>query len=424
MPEEFFYSLFSLFHHNVYYKDDLFDFDANSLFEQLSFKRKISITEIANSVSQTVESNLHDYIDSDISLTLTGGMDSRIILACLLKAGIKPNCLTYGNPLSKDVIFAEKLAKSFGLKFHNAGKEAPTKEWYYKWVVETIKRDRGNSHLFRAHRTAAIAEHADIYAPKVLFTGHMGGEGLRGLSYNNYFASSFFEMVNERKASPEESIRNVLDNYFLKYSQIELNNLLDTVNELSWIKNDRDSNKFFFLYDLVGKIHHAQDIRLYVTFVPSVVPVFLQKEYLQKLFSSEYHFLAKPKGILGRLANPYVHSKLIQLIYPKLLDYPLSGGYTPREYLKGLWYYIPVKSYRNFRQKTIFSSTFSYGDWYVDFVKEHAKNISSEIWDIYDKEKYMKALEKGNHGTDEGYWHRFSNPIYFDLIEKYKKGVL
>jgi len=422
--EQFFYLLFSLFHHNVFYKDDLFDFKTDELYTKLNFNKKIALTDIANTISQTIITNLQGLEDEEISVTLTGGMDSRVILACLLKSGIKPNCLTYGNPQSKDIFFARNLANRFGLKFHNTCEKPPTKEWYYKWVIETIKRDHGNSHLHRAHRTAAIAEHADIYAPKVLFTGHMGGESLRGLNYNNYFASYFFEMVNEGKASPEETASNLLDNYFIKYNQIELNNLLDIVNELSWMKHDRDTNKFFFLYDLVGKIHHSQDIRLFKTFVTDVIPVYLQKEYLQKLFSSEYHFLAKPKGILGRFANPYVHCKLIQLIYPELLDYPLSNGFSPREYLKGLWYYIPLKLFRNLKQKNLFSPTFSYGSWYVEFVKEHAQNISPEIWYIYDKKKYMKALGKRNHGTDEGYWHKFSNPIYFDLIEKYKKGVL
>jgi hypothetical protein len=416
--------LFTLFHHDIRHHEDLDIYDTVYLYS-LSAKRGFNdLKDIADSLFSIVTENIKKHKDSEISLTLTGGFDSRVILACLLKAGIKPNCLTYGNTLAKDIIFARNLANSFGLKFHNACKEQPTKEWYLKWVVETIKRDRGNSHLHRAHRVASIAEHVDLYSPKVLFTGHMGGEGLRGLSYNNYFASPFFELANEKKAPRSEIARNVLDNYFMKFSAAELINILDSVNKLSWMKHDRDINKFFFLYDLVGKIHHTQDIRLYKTFVPVVVPVFLQEQYLEKLFSSEYSFLAKHGSIFGSITNPTVHCKLIQLIYPKLLDYPLSNGFTPAEYLKGLWYYIPVKTYWNFKQKSQFPSTFSYGSWYVDFVKEHSQNISPDIWTFYDKEKYMKALGRGNHGEDEGYWHKFSNPIYFDLVAKYEKGLL
>lgn len=134
--------------------------------------------------------------------------------------------------------------------------------------------------------------------------------------------------------------------------------------------------------------------------------------------------MAKKKGILGRLQNPLVYCKIIEQIYPDLLDYPLANGFSPREYLRGLWSYVPLKLYRDLKNKKKYPPSFSYGEWYVDFVKEHSQNISPEIWEIYDKKKYMHALENNDHRTDEGYWHKFSNPIYFDLVEKYKKGIL
>ncbi|MCK5607636.1 hypothetical protein KAR91_37475, partial [Candidatus Pacearchaeota archaeon] len=200
--------------------------------------------------------------------------------------------------------------------------------------------------------------------------------------------------------------------------------LHDQISGLRWMRHDKETNKLFFLYDLVAKIHHAQDIRIYNTYVPKVVPVYLEKSYLDILFGSPYNFLSRKKGMLGRLANPYVHCKLIEYLYPKLLDYPLSNGYKPREYLMGWWYYVPTKMLRDFRHKKKFPPTFSYGKWYIDFVKEHSQNISSDIWDIYDRKKYMNALEKSTHNIDEGYWHKFSNPILFDLVEKYKRGAL
>ena len=417
-------ALFSIYHHDVQFKNAELSFDTIALFKKTTSQSQQKINDIADAFYGIITQHIENCPDAHISITLTGGMDSRVILACLLKAGVKPSCLTYGNPGARDIYFAMKLTESFGLKFHNTVDETPNKDWYYKWVVETIKRDNSNSHLHRAHRTAAIAEHTEKYSPKVLFTGHMGGEGLRGLSYNNYFASSFFEEVNEGRARPLDAAKQVLKNYFLKTEIIDFDELLNHINGLPWMQHSRETNKLFFLYDLVGKIHHAQDIRLYSTYVSKVIPVYLQKEYLERLFSSPYHFLAKKKGLMGRLANPYVHCKLIEKLYPKLLDYPLSNGYKPRDYLKGLWYYIPTKMYRSFRYKNQFAPTFSYGQWYVDFVKEHAENISPDIWEIYDKNKYMKALKTRQHKNDEGYWHKFSNPIFFDLVIKHKEGKL
>ncbi len=416
--------LFTLFHHDINYQNSFLNFDTQYLYNLSKSTIENEIKEIANTLFSICTYYIGKNKDSDITLTLTGGMDSRIILAALLKADIKPNCLTFGNSKSKDVILANNLAENFGLHFHNACPKLPNKDWYYTWVVQTIKRDYGNANLHRAHRTAAIAEHNEIFQPKVLFTGHMGGEGIRGLSYNNYFSSPFFEYVNEGKMTVEKAASIVLDEYFLKTKNINWAKLKHEVLELPWMKNDKETNKFFFLYDLVAKIHHAQDLRIFQSYVPSVVPVYLHKDYLEKLFSSKYHFLAKEKGVLGKLQNPYIYCKIIEYLYPALLDYPLANGFTPKEYLKGLWYYVPVKLYRDRINKKKYPPTFSYGQWYIDFVKEHAQNISPDIWEIYDKKRYFKALKENQHGTDEGYWHKFSNPIFFDLVQKYQKGML
>lgn len=417
------FAIFSLFHHSVENKYQEFHYSTYDINKKIVSNNEynISIESIADYLYSVITTKIDSLTNEQISLTLTGGMDSRVLLACLLKAGVKPNCMVYGKRGNSDVIVAQKLADSFGLRLHNAVRDNPTKEWYYYWVVETIKRDGGNAHLHRAHRTAAISEHAQLYNSKVLFTGHMGGEGLRGLTYNNYFSSPFFEWVNEGKEKPLVAAKKVLYDYFHRMEIINYGELLSKVSKLSWMKHDREVNIFYFLYDLVGKIHHAQDIRLYRTYIPEVVPVFLQQGYLEKLFNSSYNFRFKPRGLLGRLSNPQVHCKLIKHIYPKLLDYPLSNGYKPSDYMKGYWYYVPVKLYRSYRQKQSYTPSFSYGSWYVDFVKEYAENISDDIWEVFDKKRYMENLYRKDHATDEGYWHKYSNPLFFDLVNKIVK---
>lgn len=424
MQDEYFFPLFSLFHHNVYHSDNIFSFNTNRLVQEIKNNSKTDIHFLAKVIYDTVVINLNNYHDEEVSLTLTGGIDSRLILACLLKAGVKPNCFTYGSAESLDIIMAKRIAEKYNLKFHNVVNKAPSKEWYYKWVIETIKRDNGNSHLHRAHRTAAIAEHISVYSPKILFTGHMGGEGLRGLTYNNYFASPFFELVNEGKMPIRVALSTILREYFIKPDSFHNDKLIDKVEKLSWMCDTRIYNKFWFLYELVAKIHHAQDIRLFKSYGLQVIPVYLQGEYLNALFNSEFNFLAKREGLLKKIQNPSVYCKLVELLYPDLLDDLLSNGFSPNEYLKGLWYYIPLKIFRKNRQKKIFPATFSYGKWYEEFIDEHVHNIDPWIWDHYDRDGYLKSLNKSNHRTDEGYWHKFSNPIFFDLVNKLKRGQL
>jgi asparagine synthetase B (glutamine-hydrolysing) len=114
------YSLFTLFHHDIYYQNQTFDFDTKKLFQLSKKQSKYEIKDIAETIYAIVTENIENLNDSDISLTLTGGMDSRLILAALLKAGVKPNCFTFGNPESKDVVFAKEISEKLGLAFHNA----------------------------------------------------------------------------------------------------------------------------------------------------------------------------------------------------------------------------------------------------------------------------------------------------------------
>lgn len=416
-------SIFSLFHHNVNSCCDISTFDTENLLNISKNSPEYEIADLANIIYKIVIDNISHFKDSEISLTLTGGMDSRLILACLLKAGVKPNCLVYGNIQSKDVFFSNRIAKAFGLEIHNPIQEAPSSEWYYKWVVETIKRDKGNSGLHRAHRTAAIAEHSQLYSPKILFTGHMGGEGLRGLTYNDYFASDFFRLVNEGISTPKVAAKTILKNYFLKITEGQIEEILERVSTMTWMKENRKLNKFYFLYDLIAKVHHSQDIRLFNTYVSRVVPVYLQPDYLDILFRTRYHLLNKNNGFFSRLNNPSVYCKILKKLYPELLYFELSNGFTPAEYMMGLWYFIPVKIYRDHNRST-YQPSFFYDKWFTDFIKEYSNNIDNDIWEIYDLNKYNLELKNNTHKTNEGYWFKFSAPIYFDMIEKFRKGVL
>src|SRR5690625_1628545 len=96
--------LFTLFHHEVYHCNDSF-YQTKHLSQLRSREIKsISVTDIADKIYKKAIKDLRDgnFVDKDISLTLTGGMDSRVILACLLKAGIKPNCFTFGTDRSEE----------------------------------------------------------------------------------------------------------------------------------------------------------------------------------------------------------------------------------------------------------------------------------------------------------------------------------
>jgi asparagine synthase (glutamine-hydrolysing) len=72
-----------------------------------------------------ISGNLVDYFKiitdnyNDITLGLSGGLDSRLILALLLKNGIKPFVYTHGRPDSHEVNISRSICEAFNLEFRN-----------------------------------------------------------------------------------------------------------------------------------------------------------------------------------------------------------------------------------------------------------------------------------------------------------------
>ncbi len=414
-------ALFSLFHHDILETLNENSHFSDKLWANLQEPISVSEKEIGEEVLSIIKEKTRNIDDHEIGLTLTGGFDSRVILAALLHLGIKPVCFTYGNEKNRDIEIARTICEKFGLTYYNVANSAPTKEWYTKWVNETVAIDNGNAHLHRAHRTAAISELTQKHPLKVLFTGHLGGENIRGLSYNDYFSSSFFEDFNERNLSLDKNIKKHLDRYFIKLNESEFSELKVKIQSLPWMTENTDYNKLYFVNELVGKIHHYQDIRLYSKFVDTVVPVYLQPSYLEKLSLSKYHFMRKLDKKLSFLEHPKLYCHLIGRFYPALQEIELSNGFAPKDFLKGKINYVVKRIWLKYFKKIKNYSSFSYTGWYIDFVKEKSSEISEEIWDIYDKESYFHYLNSTALRTNEGFWHKFSNPIFFDLINKNKQ---
>jgi hypothetical protein len=341
-----------------------------------------------------------------------------VVLAALLHLGVKPICLTYGDERNFDIQISRKLSNAFGLKHYNVANRVPDAKWYEHWIHETIQRDHGNAHLHRAHRTAAMAEVCEKEQIDVLFTGHLGGENIRGLSYNDYFASPLFENVNEGKMSLKESVSIELDRYFLKKENIDIDELHDAIESLPWMSHHHRENKFFFVNELIGKVHHQQDIRIYETFVPHVVPVYLNHDYISVLAATQHHFMRKEGVKFPALQHPKLYCHLIAKLQPALMNFELSNGYAPKDFTKGAIYYAAKRIYQKRVKKVKNHPSFAYGSWYADWVKVQMQKVDSRIWEIYDEDAYKIAYQQNSFKEQEGFWHRFSNPLFFDLILK------
>jgi asparagine synthetase B (glutamine-hydrolysing) len=409
-------SKFCLFHHNIDFKGNKY-LDSSRLFTLSEQNPSKDHNDLIQVLIDLIQKKIKDINDNEIGLTLTGGFDSRLILSVLLYLKKKPICFTYGDPRNRDIIISKQICEKFNLKFVHVVKDNIDADWYEKWVNETILRSKGEAHFHRSHRTAAIQEFTSENPIKILFSGHFGGESIRGLSLNNYFTSPYFNQFY--KDSTKKSCKKTLFDYFIQTpSDIELNSIQKEISKLPWMSESKKESTFYFLYDLIANIHHRQDIEIFKTFVPEVVPVYMTNEFQEVLIKTRFHYTRRSDRKISKLKHPQLYCLLLKHFEPALMEIELSNGYKPSIYNKGALYYAIIRLYNRTFKKIKNYPSFKYDDWYIQFVNRKANDISDEVWEIFDKENYFKALEEGNHETNEGYWHKFSNPISFDLLLK------
>jgi asparagine synthase (glutamine-hydrolysing) len=151
--------------------------------------------------------------ESKIGISLTGGLDTRMIMACLPKAGAKPVCCTFAgeNGETLDARVAARVAETCGLEHHILRLGPGFFSDFASHSDRTIYVTDGCFGLTGAHEIYLNAQ-AHWLAPTRL-TGNFGSELLRGVSTFNpvglsqdLFSSDFSESVNAsaRKLSDSE----------------------------------------------------------------------------------------------------------------------------------------------------------------------------------------------------------------------------
>ncbi len=116
--------------------------------------------------------------NSTTGLLLTGGFDSRVVLAALQSApGVQVHALTFGDPASGNVSTARKVAERAGVRFQNLDPNPVFRREFYHWArINTLATD-GLEVATKAHYLWALSTVNP--PPPVLLSGTGGSELFR-----------------------------------------------------------------------------------------------------------------------------------------------------------------------------------------------------------------------------------------------------
>jgi len=387
--------------------------------------------------AELLKNNIENYHQTlnhqSAAITLTGGKDSRTALCALLASGIKPLGITYGNPASKDAVYASKMAKAAGIE-HVVYTPEKTSQWFEKAAMDIISLDNPLINIHRSHRHSAFKQVQHLLGEDVVYYGgYLGGELLMGPYYDDLIFTRFVtDTWDTGKISG--NVSEILKEKFVKPpdNSLELTDHLSAVQALN-AHNSKAEMQFNGLFE-IGILHHSQDLFIAGKILKYPIAFFLDLDFLSRILSSVHSYENKRDSRTRNLVKRYelyeFNLNLQHILYPDLDHAPFAkkGSYNTKEFLNGPYYWSFVKALRYLADRKKYPPTFSYNEEYKAFILKYLKKICEEkkswVHDYYDVPSAIAALEVRPLFVQEKDWHPYSNIVMHYLQLKWYEDDL
>jgi len=428
--------LHCLFHHLVYghtffenLKSNtiglLLNFDNNGLTTNKYFKlsdlsnqkSKIKIEDFATLfhtiINQYIKYSDTENISTFIAHTITGGSDSRLVLASLLKLKVNIHLYTYGNLNSPDQVISQKISNSLQVPFSPIAIDSYSKISFKNDFNQVLSESNGLANFYRTFRFQAIDKFLSKSSFSAVFNGFMGGEGIRGYNYNNYYECGILKNVYEKKNLTKNLINEYLQKYFINIPVVP-QDFYDYALSMPLLNYEsKNLGHFHYIYEVIGSLHHSPDITFSFNRNKKTINPFLDYDYLKVLFNSQYSFLGNNDLLKPHYYNRFYFS-MIKSLSPELLKFPLTNGIRPDRYLT-----IGPAATINFFMKRFLPKypNFEYKFWFKDFLIDSLTSCNPQIFEnIVNVKGLISILETSSHLYNESYWHRLSNTALASFI--------
>lgn len=364
------------------------------------------------------------------SITLTGGKDSRTGLAALKANNIRPFGFTYGNPLSRDAVYAKRLAES--LKIPHYIFSPPDNEEYFQNISDEIL---GYGHpdisLHRAHRLYAFKKMSEVLEDSsAYYAGYMAGEFLMGIYYDDLIFTNF--LTGFWDSSIRMPMEPTFNNYFLRKDVIDKVKVAERLSYLSTFNPSLNlkERQFYGMFE-IGIAHHSQDIFLAQKYFNFIYPFFIDIDFLESLFRSEYSFFYtdnKAVNLLNRYKLFEFNLNIQHILFPEMDHIPFGkrGSYNTKEFLNGKLYWTIAKTLRYLVQRQKYPVTYSYGQPFISFLIKLLNELNADknhaLHTFFDVSLALSALKEMNGDFGEGAMRKFSNIVHLYLLMNNSKG--
>ena len=215
-------SFYVLLDHNIYHKDK----GLKPLSEYR--KRDMSLESLIQKAVQ--------HCDGKIGCTITGGIDSRSVLANLIMIGVKPELAITGHKLQPDVEIAKEISKVTKLELSIISDEIEEKDWLIH-SVEAADGQEGICGIYRLNKLARYLHEKGI----VVQFGGLNGEMYKNSFINQDFPFYFGRPRWKRFYKYKVGTFDFDNSLFTETMQKEIEKLPIILTE--WLKSHTGRNK-------------------------------------------------------------------------------------------------------------------------------------------------------------------------------------
>lgn len=361
-------------------------------------------------------------VPKQVSLTITAGNDSRMVLSALLALGMKPHTFTFGNPQSYEAIISAQVAQAAELEHMIYFVDDPKSEWMLRRSKDIIELGNSLISIQRAHRYDAYeTEHLTQPDSSMIFTGLMGGEYIKKPMANSAALNPLLYYLAKNPDADELKgfLTQSLENKGFKAAKA---NIAEVARRLkSFVAHAQGLNQleqgFIFLYLFYGCSHHTQESRILDSFFANPVNLFMDVDFLEMLAGSRKWYLNNPKAY-----NWLTHSEFLVAITHNLapqlsaIPYGKRGQYTADDLLNHRFgYALKRLRYLFKKERNQYPPGFKLGGWMSDFAREQLGSLESVLQPVFDTEYLSGKVAILHNQAGEYQWQVLTNPINLGL---------
>ncbi len=377
-------------------------------------QKKFGVEEYSYKLASLINLSIPD--NHHLSLSLSGGMDSRVILSFLLKNNLSFDTHTFGDPNHPDSLIAKKLAEQFKLKHEQINLGLADKNKIIRDISEYTSQTLVNN---AASSVIQLQNYRELYDRNIVLVDGGFGEIWR----REFFYKLF---LRGKDAVLKKAIQNIIPHLKLHRADIFKNDFVAQMEKGIEIQLDEiftrlpettknDLGNWLDLFAIKTRItnyYSHEQARLDNNLI-SIMP-FLQPCILKELFNMP----------VSLRQNGKLYRKIIKSNFPALGKFPLAKGQLIHPYFMNslqsrLWSVIQKKAGLN-RYKE--QNSLLLLDSLKEFIYDMANSRDVKETPYYDISKIRKIID-GYYAGDKNFSTGLDWWLSFELFrQEYKNN--